>query len=135
MRAHDIRKLVMLRALGRWRVDDEFYSSISGGMIEQLSMAGHFGNHDLVVETSRKEVGVNAGRARLTRLKGREKAPVSFFGSGGTFIRGFVAISIDGNFRLDSRVMVPKSTTGMGRVLSVRIRSFAVCFCGFDFVH
>ena len=35
---------------------------------------------------------------------------------------------VDGNFLLDSRVMGPKSTTGMGRVLSVRIRSFAVRF-------
>ena len=61
-------------------------------MSKDLNTAGHLANCDLVDETVRKEIAVNAVRARPTRLKGREKAPVVFFGSGGTVVRGFVAI-------------------------------------------
>ncbi|KAL9076919.1 MAG: hypothetical protein Q9161_000552 [Pseudevernia consocians] len=93
MRAHGIRKLVVLQALGVGESKPNLFFAMRW-MIKYSSMAGHFADHDMVDEMVRKEVKVNVVRARPTRLEGGEKKPVVFFGNDGKGIGGFAAISI-----------------------------------------
>ena len=93
MRVHGISKVVVLQALGVGESKSNLFFAMRW-LIKYTSMAGHFADHELVDEIIRKEVDVNAVRARPTRLESGEKKPLLFFGNDGKGIGGFAAVSM-----------------------------------------
>ncbi|KAM0805075.1 hypothetical protein BDR22DRAFT_833434 [Usnea florida] len=93
MRVHGISKLVVLQALGVGESKSNLFFAMRW-LIKYTSLADHFADHELVDDIVRKEVEVNAVRARPTRLQGGEKKPLFFFGNDGKSIGRFAAVSM-----------------------------------------
>lgn len=93
MRAHHIRKFVVLQALGVGESKPNLLFAFRW-LMKYTSLAGHFANHDLVDEMIRKEVEVNAVRVRPAWLQSGEKKAVVSFGNDGKGIGGFAGISM-----------------------------------------
>lgn len=94
MRAHHVHKLVVLQALGVGKSKPNLFFAFRW-MMKYTSLAGHFADHHPVDEMVRKEVEVNAVRARAARLQSGEKKPVVLFENDGKGIGGFAGISIE----------------------------------------